>query len=92
MQEGHMYGKMQKDMCPFSCWRAREVNSESTGVVNVIKVWRQKDICMGKAERICVLLAIGVLSMSSKSGEKWTYVWAKTKRTCVLLAIGEQER
>ena len=33
-----------------------------------------------------------VLSMSSKSGDKRTYVWAKAKRTCVLLAIGEQER
>ena len=45
-----------------------------------------------KAERICVLLAIGVFSMSSKSRDKRTYVWAKAKRTCVLLAIGEQER
>ena len=33
-----------------------------------------------------------VLSMSSKSGDKRTYVWAKAKRTCVLLPIGEQER
>ena len=30
--------------------------------------------------------------MSSKSGDKRTYVWAKAKRTCVLLAIGGQER
>ena len=30
--------------------------------------------------------------MSSKSGDKGTYVWTKAKRTCVLLAIGEQER
>ena len=30
--------------------------------------------------------------MSSKSGDKRTYVWAKVKRTCVLLAIREQER
>ena len=28
--------------------------------------------------------------MSSKSGDKKTYVWVKAKRTCVLLAIGEQ--
>ena len=43
-----------------------------------------------KAERTCVLLAIGVLSMSSRSGDKRTYmyVWAKAERTCVLLAIG----
>ena len=33
-----------------------------------------------------------VLSMSSKSGDKRTHVWAKSKMTCVLLAIGEQER
>ena len=26
--------------------------------------------------------------MSSKSGDKRTYVWPKAKRTCVLLAIG----
>ena len=44
-------GKRQKDMCPFSYWRAREGNSEGTGVVNVIKVWRQKDICMGKSQK-----------------------------------------
>ena len=29
-----------------------------------------------------------VLLMSSKYGDKWTYVWAKAERTCVLLAIG----
>ena len=45
-----------------------------------------------KAERTCVLLAIGVLSMSSKSRNKRTHVWAKANRTCVLLAIGEQKR
>ena len=26
-------GKRQKDMCPFSYWRARKGNSECTGVV-----------------------------------------------------------
>ena len=41
-----------------------------------------------KAERTCVLLVIGVLSMSSKYGYKRTYVWPKVKRTCVLLVIG----
>ena len=29
-----------------------------------------------------------VLSLSSKYGDKRTYVWAKAERTCVLLAIG----
>ena len=38
-------GKSKKDMCPFSYWRAREANSESTGVVNFIKVRRQKKKC-----------------------------------------------
>ena len=69
-------------MCPFSYWRAREGNSECTGVVNVIKVPRQKDIFMGKSQKdmTCVVLAIGeqereiqnaqVLSISSKSGDK----------------------
>ena len=41
-------GKSQKDMCPFSYWRAKEGNSECIGVVIVIKVRRQKDICMEK--------------------------------------------
>ena len=36
-----------KKTCPFSYW----------SVVSVIKVWRQKDICMGKMT--CVLLGIG---------------------------------
>ena len=40
--------KSKRDMCPLSHW----------SVVNVSKVWRQKDICMGK--RTCVLLCIGV--------------------------------
>ena len=44
-------GKSQKDMCPFSYWRAREGNSECTGVVSVIKVRRQKDICMTKSQK-----------------------------------------
>ena len=85
-------GKRQKDLCPFNNWRAREGNSECTGVVNVFKVQRQKDICMGKSKRECVLLIIAVLSMSSKSGDKRTYLWGKGKRTGVLLTIGGQER
>ena len=35
--KGHMYGQKP---CPSSYW----------SVVNVIKVWRQKDICMGKSQ------------------------------------------
>ena len=35
-------GKSQKDLCPFSYWSTREANLESTGVVNFIKVRRQK--------------------------------------------------
>ena len=38
-------------MCPFNYWRAREGNSNSTGVVNVFKVRRQKDIYMGKSQK-----------------------------------------
>ena len=44
-------GKRQKDMCPFRYWRSREDNSECTGVVNVVKVQRQKDICVGKSRK-----------------------------------------
>ena len=58
----------------------------------------------GKQPKGRVLLAIGeqereiqnpqVLSISSKSSDKRSYVWekAKKKRTCVVLAIREQER
>ena len=42
----------------------REIQNAQPGVINVIK---------------CVLLAIGVLLMLSKSGDKRTYVWAKAK-------------
>ena len=69
--------KRQKDMCPFSYWRAREGNSECTGIVNVIKSGDKRTYVWAKAERTCVLLAIEVLSMSSKSREKRTYVWPK---------------
>ena len=48
-------GERPKDMCPFRYWRAKtEIQSAQPGVVNVIKVWRQKDICMGKSRKdIC---------------------------------------
>ena len=42
-------GKSRKDMCTFSYW----------SVVNVIKVRRQKDICMGKSQKDMCPLAIG---------------------------------
>ena len=51
-----------------------------------------------KGKRTCILLTIGEqereiqnaqeLSMSSKSRDKRTYVWAKAKGTCVFLAVG----
>ena len=41
---------------------------------------------------VSILLAIGVLSMSLKSGEKRSYIWGKGKRTSVLLGSGGQER
>ena len=69
-----------------------EIQNAQPGVVNVIKVRDKRTYVWVKAERTCVLLAIGVLSISSKPGDKRTYVWAKAKWTCVLLAIGEQER
>ena len=63
-----------------------EIQNAEPGIVNDIKVRRQKDIHMGKSQKTCVLLAIGVLSMSSKSGDKRTYVWAKGEGTCVLFS------
>ena len=44
-----MYGQKQEGMCPFNY----------CSVVNVIKVQRQKDICMGKGKRTGVLLGTG---------------------------------
>ena len=73
---------------------SEQTNSHHS-VPQFLKVRCKKDICMGK--RICVLSAIGeqereiqnaqVLSVSSRSRDKRTYVWAKAERTCVLLAI-----
>ena len=51
-----------------------------------------KGYMYGQKPKGRVLLATGVLSMSSQSGYKRTYVLAIAKRTGVLLAIGEQER
>ena len=72
-------GKSQKDMSHFRYWRARERNSESTGVLNFIKVLRQKDICIGKSQKDMCPLTIGekerqiqnqhVLSIFSQSGD-----------------------
>ena len=62
--------KRQKDMCPFSYWRIREGNSECRGVVNVIKVQRQKDICMGKSQKdMAVFLAIGEQEREIKNAQ-----------------------
>ena len=62
--------KRQKDMCPFSYWRTREGNSECRGVVNVIKVQRQKDICMGKSQKdMAVFLAIGEQEREIKNAQ-----------------------
>ena len=47
-------GKSQMDMCPFSYWRAREANSESTGVVNFMKVRRQKKIVICRSARLAL--------------------------------------
>ena len=44
---------------------------------------KRTNVC---SKRTCVLLAIGVLSMSSKSRVKRTHVWAKGKRTCVIFS------
>ena len=55
---------------------------------------------MGKSQKDIVILANGeqereienpqVLSVSSKSRNKRTYVWEKAKRTHVFLAIGDK--
>ena len=72
--------KSQTDIFPFSYWTTRERSSESTGVVNFIKVCRQKDMYWEKAKMACILSDIGeqemqiqnpeVLSISSMSGDE----------------------
>ena len=76
-------------MCSFSYWRAREGNSECTGVVNVIKIQRQKDIRMGKSRKDMCPFSY---SSAVKVWKQKDICMGKAKRTCVLLAIGEQER
>ena len=58
---------------------AREVNSEFTGLVKVIKLRREKDICMGKAERTCALLSTAVLSCH-ESVETEGYMYMKKSK------------
>ena len=83
-------GKRQKDMRPFRYWRASEGNSECTDVVNVIKVQRQKDICIGKSRKdMCPFGYWSVVNVIKVRSQKEICMG---KRTCVLLAIGEQER
>ena len=54
-------GWLHKDIPTKRHPTAREVNSEFTGLVKVIKLRREKDI-LAKAERTCVLLTTAVLS------------------------------
>ena len=92
MQAGHMHGKKEKDMSPFNYCKARDGNSECTGVVNVIKVWRQKDIFMGKSQKdMCPFSYWSVVNVIKVRRQK-NICMGNAKRTCVLLAIGEQER
>ena len=75
-------GKRQKNICPFSYWRARYGNSECAGVVNAIKVRRQKDICMGKIQRTCVLLAIEEQEREIQNAQvNFIKVWRQKKNS-----------
>ena len=66
----------------------REIQNAQPGVVDVIKVQRQKDICMGKSQKdMCPFSYWSVVNVIKVR----TYVWAKAKRTCVRLSIGGQE-
>ena len=50
--KGHTYGLKAKGHVSFLAIGEQERgNSECTGVVNAIKVRRQKDICMGKSQK-----------------------------------------
>ena len=74
---------MQNDMCPCSYWRAREVNSECTGVVNVIIVQRQKDICMGKSRKdMCPFSYCSVLIVIKVWRQKDICLEKKQKDMC----------
>ena len=76
-------GKRQKDMCPFNYWREREGNSECIGVVNVFKVRRQKDICMGKNKRdMCPLSCWSVVNVIKVRKQKDICMGKRQKDTC----------
>ena len=48
-------GKSQKDMCPFSYWRAREVNSECKGKFHQSLETKKKKKCVAKAQALARL-------------------------------------
>ena len=76
-------GKRQKDMCNFNYWRAREGNSECTGVVNVFKVRRQMDICMGKSQKdICPYSYWGVFNVIKVQRQKDIRMVKRQKNIC----------
>ena len=76
-------GKRQKDMCPFNYWRAREGNSECTGVVNVFKGRRQKDICMGKSQKdMCPFSYWSVVSVIKVRRQKDICMGKRQKDMC----------
>ena len=69
---------------------AREVTSEFTGVVKVIKLRRERTYVWENAERTCVLLTTAVLSCH-ESVETEGHLYEEIKRTCILVATGEQK-
>ena len=74
-------GKRQKDMCPFSYWRAREGNPECTGVVNVIIVRRQKDIYKAKSQKdMCPFSYWRARKGNSECTGKFVKVWKQKRK------------
>ena len=69
-------GKSEKDMCPFSYWRAREANSEPM----------QEGHLYGKKDkRTSVLLTVGEQERKIQNAQVLSI-------SSVLLTVGEQER
>ena len=94
MQEGHMYGYKGQRTCVLLGIgeQERETQKVQPGVVNVIKVRRQKDICMGKSRKDMCPFSYWSVCQCHQSSETKGHMYGQKPKRRVLSAIGEQER
>ena len=70
----------------------RKIQNAQPGVVNVIKVWRQKDKCIGKSRKVMCHFSYWSVVNAMKVWRQKDMYGQKPEWTCVFLAIGEEER